>query len=272
MTTRPNWIAGVFAGVWLLIILVPVYVMVRAAFESRGTYEQNGPLGLPREFTLENFTYAIESGFGQFLLNSVLVTLGTVAIVLLLVPPLAFAITRSRSRAVAAVFKVMLFGLAIPAQVVVIPIFYLIDAIGLYDSLLGVILPTAAFVIPLTTLILTGTMREIGGELYEAMAIDGAGSLRIFLRLVVPLSRTGLATIVVYSALNAWNSYLIPLTLTRSSDLRVATLGLGIFKQEFSLNIPGLMAAILLSILPILLIYIFARRALVSGLTGVGGK
>jgi xylobiose transport system permease protein len=270
--TRPNWLGGIFAGIWLLIILVPVYVMLRASFESRTTYANNGPLGLPREFTLDNYAYAFDQGFGQFLLNSGSVALGTVLIVLLLVPPLSFAIVRGKSRPLSVVFRIMLFGLAIPAQVVVIPVFYLIDRIGLYDTLLGVILPTAAFLIPLTTLILSGSMREIGNELYEAMAIDGAGPIRIFFKLVVPLSRGGIATIIVFTALNAWNGYLLPLVLTRSADLRVATLGLGVFKQEYSLNIPGLMAAIVMTVLPILIVYIFGRRALIRGLMGVGGK
>jgi xylobiose transport system permease protein len=269
---RPNWLGGIFAGVWLLIILIPVYVMLRASFESRATYAQNGPLGLPSEFTLDNYFSAFDLGFGTFLLNSGIIAVGTVLLVVLLVPPLSFAIVRSRSRSVRVVFRIMLFGLAIPSQVVVIPVFYLIDRLGLYDTLLGVILPTAAFLIPLATLILSSSMREISNELYEAMAIDGASSLRTFIQLVLPLSRGGIATIIVFSALNAWNAYLLPLILTRSSDLRVATLGLGVFKREFSLNIPGLMAAIVLTIIPILLTYIFARRALIRGLMGVGGK
>jgi xylobiose transport system permease protein len=272
MREKPNWIAGIFAGVWLLIILVPIYVMVRAAFETRATYGENGPLGPPREFSLDNFVYAIDNGFGTFLTNSLIITVGTVIFILVLVPPLSFALVRSQSRWIRVVFRIMLFGLAIPAQVVVIPVYYLIDKLGLYDTLLGVVLPTAAFLIPLSTLILSGAMREISSELYEAMAIDGAGSIRTFFRLVLPLSKGGLATIIVFSALNAWNSYLLPLTLTRSSDLRVATLGLGIFRKEFALNVPGLMAAILLTVIPILLVYLFARRALIRGLMGVGGK
>ena len=272
MRTRPNWPAGVFAGLWLLIITIPVYVMVRAAFESRATYSAKGPLGLPSEFTLENFAYAFDQGFGRFMVNSTIVTLLTVAVVVVLVPPLAFAIVRSDSGFVRQVFKIMLFGLAIPAQVVVIPVMYLIQGIGLYDTLIGVALPTAAFVIPLASLILSSTMREISGELYEAMAIDGAGPMRTFFQLVLPLSRGGLATIVVFTALSAWNNYLLPLVLTRSADVRVATLGLGVFQQEFSLNIPGLMSAILMTVLPILLVYIFARRVLIRGLMGMGGK
>jgi len=272
MRARANWPAGVFAGIWLLLILIPVYVMVRASLESRETYSSNGPLGLPREFTLENYVYAFQQGFGLYLLNSAIVAIGTVLIILLVVPPLAFAVVRGESSWVRWVFRIMLFGLAIPAQVVVIPVFYLIDRIGLYDSLLGVIIPSAVFLIPLTTLILSGSMREVGNELYEAMALDGASAFRTFRTLVLPLSRGGLATILVFAALNAWNNYLLPLVLTRSQDIRVATLSLGIFKQEYSLNIPGLMAAIVMTIIPILLVYVFARKSLVRGLMGVGGK
>ncbi|GAA1002065.1 carbohydrate ABC transporter permease [Subtercola frigoramans] len=272
MRTKPNYFAGIFAGIWLAIIILPVYLMLRAAFESKAAYAGEGPIGLPTMFTLQNFADAIGLGFGKFLLNAGIITFGTVVIVCLVVPPLAFAIVRSRSRLIRTVFRTMLVGLAIPAQVVVLPVYYLIYQVGLYDTYLGVILPTAAFAIPISTLILTGAMREISGELYEAMAIDGANSFRTFARLVIPLSRGGIATIIVFTMLNAWNGFLLPLVLTRSQDVMVATVGLSLFRQNYSTNIPGLMAAIVLTIIPIFLVYLFARRSLISGLMGVGGK
>jgi xylobiose transport system permease protein len=272
MRSRPNWVAGTAAVLWLAIVLLPVFLMLRASFESQGTYLQNGPIALPTEFSLENFQQAIGMGFGRYLLNAAIIAAGTVAIVVVLVPPLAFAIVRSRSRTVSVIFRVLLIGLAVPAQVVVIPLYFLIDSLGLYDTLLGVILPTAAFVIPLTTLVLCGSMREISNETYEAMSLDGANSWRIFRNLVLPLSRGGLATIVVYTALNAWNGFLLPLILTRSPEVMVATVGLSQFRQQFSVNIPGLLSAVVLTVIPIFLVYLFARKALVAGLTGVGGK
>lgn len=272
MRTRPNWLGGTFAIIWLVIIMIPVYVMLRAAFESQASYSASGPLGLPSEITFDNFVRALNMGFARYLLNAGIIAVGTVAIVLIVVPPLAFAIVRSGSRVVRTVFRVMLIGLAIPAQVVVIPLYFLIDSIGLYDSLLGVILPTAAFTIPLTTLVLSGSMREVGNELYEAMALDGAGPFRTFFSLVLPLSRGGIATIVVYTALYAWNGFLLPLILTRSPDVMVATVGLNTFKQQYSIDIPGMLAAVVLTIIPIFVVYLFARRALVAGLTGMGGK
>ncbi|SCE53652.1 xylobiose ABC transporter membrane protein [Streptomyces sp. DfronAA-171] len=191
---------------------------------------------------------------------------------LLLVPPLAFAVVRGARPGTLRVFRLFLLGLAVPAQAVVIPMFYVISKAGLYDNLIGVILPTAAFCLPICALVLTGTMREIPGELYEAMTLDGASTWLVFRRLVLPLSRSGLSTVVVFSALQAWNGFLFPLVLTQSEDTKVVTLGLYNFQTQYGVNIPGLLAAVVLSTLPVLLVYLFARRALIQGLMGMGGK
>ncbi|WP_329072953.1 carbohydrate ABC transporter permease [Streptomyces sp. NBC_01429] len=257
---------------WLGLVAFPLYVMLGATVQSRIEYSTNGPLSLPRSFSLSNYTQDFSNGFGLYFLNTLIVTASVVGIVLLLVPPLAFSIVRSRSRGSVRIFRLFLLGLAIPAQAVIVPMFYVISKAGLYDNLIGVILPTAAFCLPVCALILTGTMRDITGELFEAMAIDGATTRRVFFQLVVPLSRGGLATIVVFSALQAWNGFLFPLVLTQSEETKVLTLGLYNFQTEHGIDIPGLLAAVVLSTVPVLLVYLFARRALVQGLMGVGGK
>ncbi|MEU6705850.1 carbohydrate ABC transporter permease [Streptomyces wuyuanensis] len=272
MRTRPNVLAGFGSLVWLLLVGLPLYVMLIATFQSRADYAANGPLAFPGHFTLDNYVNDLNEGFGQYFLNTVIVTVSVVGIVLLLVPPLSYAIVRSRGRTTTAVFRLFLLGLAIPSQAVIVPMFYVISQAGLYDNLIGVILPTAAFAMPVCALILTGVMRDITPDLYEAMAIDGASSRRIFFRLVVPLSRSGLSTVVVFSALQAWNGFLFPLVLTQSAETKVITMGLYDFQTEHGVDIPGLLAAVVLSMLPILLVYLFARRALVQGLMGVGGK
>ncbi|MFG2755646.1 carbohydrate ABC transporter permease [Streptomyces wuyuanensis] len=272
MRTRPNVLAGFGSLVWLLLVGLPLYVMLIATFQSRADYAANGPLAFPEHFTLDNYVNDLDEGFGQYFLNTVIVTVSVVGIVLLLVPPLSYAIVRSRGRTTTAVFRLFLLGLAIPSQAVIVPLFYVISQAGLYDNLIGVILPTAAFAMPVCALILTGVMRDITPDLYEAMAIDGASSRRIFFRLVVPLSRSGLSTVVVFSALQAWNGFLFPLVLTQSAETKVITMGLYDFQTEHGVDIPGLLAAVVLSMLPILLVYLFARRALVQGLMGVGGK
>ncbi|MEU3549958.1 carbohydrate ABC transporter permease [Streptomyces longwoodensis] len=272
MRHRPNYLAGAGSLVWLLFVGLPLYVLLAATLRTREDYAKNGPVAWPDTFTLHNYTGAFDSGFGQYFFNTLLVTVCVVGIVLALVPPLAYAIVRSRSRVTSQIFRLFLLGLAIPAQAVIVPMFYLISEAGLYDNLLGVILPTAAFCLPMSALILSGAMRDISPELFEAMAMDGATPRRMFFQLVVPLSRGGLSTIVVFSALQAWNGFLFPLVLTQSDSTKVVTLGLYNFQTEHGVDIPGLLGAVTLSMVPVLLVYLFARRALVQGLMGVGGK
>lgn len=272
---RPNYFAGFGSVVWLFLVGLPLYVMLTATFQTRAGYAANGPLSLPDSFTFDNYLKNLDntdSGFGQYFLNTVAVTAAVVGIVLLLVPPLSYAIVRSRGRTTTTVFRLFLLGLAIPSQAVIVPMFYVISKAGLYDNLIGVILPTAAFAMPVCALVLTGVMRDITPDLYEAMTVDGASPLRIFFRLVLPLSRSGLSTIVVFSALQAWNGFLFPLVLTQSEETKVITMGLYDFQTEHGVDTPGLLAAVVLSMLPILFVYLFARRALVQGLMGVGGK
>ncbi|GAA5003918.1 carbohydrate ABC transporter permease [Kitasatospora paranensis] len=272
MRHRTNHLAGLGSLVWLVVVGLPLYVLLTATLQTRADYAATGPLGIPTHLTLQNYLDDFSNGFGQYFLNTVIVTVSVVAIVLLVVPPLAYAIVRSRGRTTTTVFRLFLLGLAIPAQAVIVPMFYVISKAGLYDNLIGVILPTAAFSLPVCALILTGVMRDISPELYEAMAMDGAAPWRVFVQLVLPLSKGGLSTITVFSALQAWNGFLFPLVLTQSDDTKVITLGLYNFQTQYGINVPGLLAAVVLSMIPILLVYLFARRALVQGLMGVGGK
>jgi len=272
MRRRPNYLAGFGSLVWLGLVGLPLYVLLSATLKSRAEYSDGGPLAFPKHITFDNYVNDLSSGFGQYFWNTLVVTVSVVVIVLLVVPPLSFAIVRSRSKLTGTAFRLFLLGLAIPAQAVIVPMFYVISKAGLYDSLIGVILPTAAFSLPVCVLVLSGVMREITSELYEAMALDGASSWRVFLNLVLPLSRSGLSTIVVFSALNAWNGFLFPLVLTQSPQVKVLTLGLYDFQTEHGVDAPAMMSAVVLSMLPILIVYLFARRALIQGLMGTGGK
>jgi xylobiose transport system permease protein len=272
MRARPNLLAGFGSLVWLFVVGLPLYVMLVATFQSRADYAENGPLSFPEHFTLDNYVGDLNEGFAQYFLNTLIVTVCVVGIVLVLVPPLAYAIVRGGGKATGRVFRMFLLGLAVPSQAVIVPVFYLIDQAGLYDSLIGIVLPTAAFSMPVSALILTGVMRDVSPELYEAMTLDGASPWRIFHQLVLPLSKSGLSTIVVFSSLQAWNGFLFPLVLTQSAENKVVTMGLYDFQTEHGVDIPALLAAVVLSMLPVLLVYLFARRALVQGLMGVGGK
>ncbi|KOV57888.1 ABC transporter permease [Streptomyces sp. NRRL WC-3618] len=271
-TKRANPLAGLGSVVWLVIVLIPIYAMLSASLTSQDKALTGNPLRPPAHPTLDNYNTVLHSGFWHLLSNTVIVALTVVAIVLVLCVPLAYVAVRTRTRWSGAAFRLFLLGVAIPAQAVVVPLYLLIAKLDLYDSLLAVILPTAAFAMPVSVLVLTGSLRDISEDLYEAMALDGASPLRMLFQLTIPLTKGGISTVVIYSALQAWNGFLFPLIFTQSDEPRVLTLGLFNFVSQFGVNIPALLASVVLSGIPIFAVYLVARRALIGGLMGVGGK
>jgi xylobiose transport system permease protein len=270
--TRPNWLAGVFAAVWLVIVGVPIYTMLSWSVQTRDSFLDHGPVALPSTLTLANLVEVLNSGFVRYLGNTVIVTASCVVLTLVVAIPAAYAIVRSTSWLAGTAFRIFLLGLAIPAQATIIPLFLIINRMQLYDSLTAIILPTVAFGLPLVILVLAGSLRDVSSELYDAMTVDGAGPFRIMWQLVVPMSRGSIAAVGTYSALGAWNQFLFPLIFTQDPDLRVLTLSLQNYRQEFQINLPGMMMAVLLTALPVFVLYLVARRWLIAGLAGVGSR
>ncbi|MFE7351771.1 carbohydrate ABC transporter permease [Streptomyces sp. NPDC057543] len=269
---RGNPLAGLGSLVWLVIVIVPVYTLISSSLMHQDQALNGDPLAFPAHPTLDNYNTVLHSGFISMLANTAIVAVATVAIVLVLSVPVAYVAVRTRGRLSSLAFRTFLLGVAIPAQAVIVPLYLLIGRMGLYDTLPAIILPTAAFSMPVAVLVLSGTMRDVSEEMYEAMALDGATPVRMLLQLAVPMSRAGISTVAIYTAIQAWNGFLFPLILTQSEENRVLTLGLFNFMTQFGVNIPATLAAIVLSVVPIFAVYLVARRALINGLMGVGGK
>lgn len=269
---RSNPIAGIASFLWLIVVLVPIYTMISSSLTRHDESIGHNALKPPPHPTLDNYRLVLDNGFLHFLWNTVIVALGVVAIVVVLSVPLAYAVVRTRDRWTNSTFRLFILGVAIPSQAVVVPLYLLMTKMGLYDQLLAIILPTAAFAMPVSVLILVGTLRDISEEVYEAMALDGASPTRMLFTLVIPMSKGGISTVIIYSALQAWNGLLFPLIFTQSEGPRVLTLGLFNYVTQFGVNVPALLASVVLSGIPIFAVYLVARRALVNGMMGMGGK
>ncbi|MFZ4843386.1 MULTISPECIES: carbohydrate ABC transporter permease [Mycetocola] len=269
---RRNYIGGLAGWIWLAIIIVPVYYILITSITAQGQYYTRNPLLPPTDPTFEAFGLVVGSGFGRYFVNSIIVTLTTVVITVAVSLLAAYVIVRSRKKFVKATYSLFLLGLAIPLQATIIPLFFMLGRVGLYDTLAGIILPSIAFAIPVTVLILVNFIRDIPGELFESMRMDGATHGTILRQLVLPLARPAIASVLIYDALNVWNGFLLPLVLTQSEENRVLPLALWNFQGQFSVNVPATLAAVVLSALPILVLYLVARRQLVSGLTAGAGK
>ena len=269
---RPNVPGGIAGFGWLVITIVPVYyVVVTSLRNQRGFYDSN-PLMPPSHPTLNAYALVLQNDFLRYLTNSLVVTLGTVVITVAVSLMAAYFVVRGRTRFAGFTYRAFLLGLAIPLQATIIPIYYLITHAHLYDTLLAIILPSVAFAIPLSVVILANFLRDVPNELFESMRVDGAGDWRMLLSLVLPMTRPALITVAVYDGLNVWNGFLFPLILTQSSDQRVLPMSLWAFQGQFRVNIPAVLAAVVLSTLPVLALYILGRRQLVTGLTAGFGK
>jgi len=267
-----NYLGGLFAWVWLAIIIIPVYYIVVTTFKDQGAYFTQNPLALPNPPTLTAYQDVVEADIGRYFLNSVIVTIGAVIPIVLFSFLASYAIVRGDSRLLRFSRTLFLLGLAIPLQATIIPIYLIITRIHMYDSLGALILPSIAFAIPLTVLILSNFIRDVPRELFESMRLDGCTDWQMAWRLAFPLTRPAIVTVSIYNGLHVWNAFLFALILTQSPEKRVLPLALWAFQGEYQVNIPAVLAAVVLSTLPILILYIVGRRQLLRGLTAGFGK
>jgi raffinose/stachyose/melibiose transport system permease protein len=271
-SARPNIPAGLGGWIWLAIVLVPVYFAVITSFKDQQDFFASNPLLPSGRPTLENYVLVIQNDFGRYFANSVIVTVGTVLPTVLLSFAAAYGIVRGTGRYFSGLNRLILLGLAIPLQSAIIPLYWGMTRLYLYDTLAALILPSIAFAIPVSVLVLSNFLRDIPRELFESMRLDGCSDWSMMWRLALPLMRPALTTVAVYDGLTVWNSFLLPLILTQSSGSRTLPLSLWTFQGEFTINTPAILAAVVLSALPLTIAYIFARHQLVAGLTAGFGK
>lgn len=262
-------VAVVFATIWLLVILVPLYYMALATFRSYGGYQTASPW-IPGNLTFASYKQVWDADLGRFFLNSVILTAVCVLLSVMLCLAAAYRIVRKQSRWVGVSFSMMLFGLAIPIQAIIVPLYVMIDKMHLYNTMYALILVLTAAAVPVSVLIMVSFVRDIPRELISAMLIDGGTEWTVFLRLIWPLSKPVISTLAIYNGLNVWNNFLLPLVLTSpNSSWTVLPLGLNNLKGEYTTDVPVLMAGVLLSALPLVILFIFMRRQVMSSLGGI---
>jgi raffinose/stachyose/melibiose transport system permease protein len=256
---RPNWLAGAAGWLWLVIVIVPIYWIVITSFKTQSNYFTTNPFAPPTAPTLDNYKVVIEADFARYFVNSVIVALGAVVPAVLVSFMAAYAIVRAGDQ--------RLLGLAIPLQAAIIPIYLIIIRLHLYDTLLAIILPSIAFAIPLSVLVLSNFIRDVPKELFDSMRVDGASEWVTLWHLAFPLTRPALVTVSIYSGLAIWNGFLLPLILIQSPTQQTLPLALSAFQGQYSINVPAVLASVVLTTLPILILYAIGRRQLLSGLT-----
>jgi raffinose/stachyose/melibiose transport system permease protein len=261
-----NPIPALLATAWLLITIYPIFYMFVTSLRTQQGFLSGQPWDLPARPTAENYQSVFDHDFATYLVNSTVVTIVSVVLMVVSATLAAYAVVYLRGRLSRFFFSLFVFGLAIPLQATIIPIYSITSALRLYDTLWALILPSVAFGIPLTILILVNFIKDIPAQLHESMVLDGAGHLAILRHLVIPLGRPALTTVTIYQVIQIWNGFLFPLILTQSPEVRVLPLALWNFRGEYTIDVPAILAAVFLSAAPIIVLYVLGRRQLVSGL------
>jgi len=258
-----------YAIAWIAAIatLVPLLYAILGGFRDTGQISNN-PVALPSPWVFSNYTDLIQSStFLRQLFNSALVALVSTLLVVPLAALAAFIFARFAFRGRELFYTLFTLGLLFPVAIAILPIFIMIRNLGLLDNPLGVALPQAAFGLPMTIIILRPFFRSIPDDLEDAAAIDGAGPLRFFWKILIPLSRPVLATVSVLAIVGSWNAFLLPLVVLTDSDQWTLPLGVTNYSQQYTADIAKILAFTTLSMVPALIFYAFAERQLIRGLT-----
>ena len=233
------------------------------------------PFSLPGLGDLQwrNFANAwSKAHFGQYFLNSVLITAGTVVLVMLLAAMAAYALSRFTFRGARPLLFYFIAGLMIPLQLAIVPLFFQMKTLGLLDSRLGLLVVYVAFGLPFAIFILTGFFKSLPSSLHESAVLDGAGEFRAFWSIMLPLARPGMITIAIFSFLGTWNEFFMAfMFLSGQGSQAIRTLPLGLanvtivsqYRSDWGMAFAGLV----LVLLPTLLAFIFLQRRITKGIT-----
>lgn len=257
-----------------LVCALPLYVMLVASFQPASDFD--GSAFLPTfSPTFDNYREVWnELGFDRMFVNSLVLSLSSALIATLLAAGAAYGFTRFRFAGRTVLLGAVVGMMAIPAIVVVVPLFIVMSDLGMVNERSSAILAEAGLLLPFAIFLLYSYMRDLPAELFEAAEVDGASRWRQFVEIALPLSRPALATTFVVSAIYAWNDLLIPLVLWQTERLTTLMVGLALLgpSRAGTQNVPLLMAGVTISILPLLLAFLVARRGLVRGLIEGGER
>ncbi len=262
---------------WAVVVLslaILLWMVLQAFRDTRSILSD--PWGLPETIDFTNFVQAwTVSDFATATFNSVITTAVSSFVCVAVAAPAAYYLSRVESRLTNGLSLYFILGLGIPAQVILIPLFIMLNKVNLTDSLIGLNLVYIAMSMPFTVFLLTAFFRSLPMEMEEAAALDGASALRTFVQITLPLAKGGILTAFVLQVVAHWNETLLALTLIQSTEKYTLPVALISFVQQQTYSGAdwgGLFAGLCIVVLPMLIIYVWLGRRLTEGLTLGMGK
>lgn len=256
----------ILAVIWVVITIYPLIFLVQNSFKTSTEFFMGDVWTLPGRFSLATYQKVWATHFARFLANSLFVVSISLVILLLAGSSAAFGLSRIRFRLRGFFYYLFVGGLTIPVHITLIPVYIITRSLGIYDTLWALVGPFVAFNMPVAVFVLASFMGDIPASLEEAGYIDGASRFQVFWNVVLPISRPAVTAVGIYNAVILWNEFIFPLVLINSTWKRPLTLALWNFQGEFSADVPAMMAALLLSMIPLLIFYAVTKERLIEGL------
>ena len=257
-------------GIWTLLVIYPLLWSILGSFKTNQQFLLNAPWSLPEwPFEWANFTTVWNNyHLGTYFMNSLLVTVVSTVLALLLSSTTSYIIARFPFRGSMALYNLYLSSMMIPLILGLIPLFFLLSNLHLDNSLLGLILVYTVTNLPFGVFVLVGFFRSMPKELDEAASIDGSSHYGVFFRIMLPLAKPGLISVGMMNVLNIWNEYIIGTVLVNDPEKYTIPVGIAIMQAEMQYRTEWgpLFAGLLLSIIPVLILYMIFQKQITSGM------
>lgn len=257
----------IFLVILAFVYLAPLVWMLFVSLKDNAEIFKS-PFALPERIQWENYTFAWTAGYlGKATLNSAIVCVVTLILSMVIGSMAAFAIARLKWKLAKAMMTYFMIGMMIPVHCVLIPLFKTFSGVGLYNNLLGLIIPYTTFSLPITIFIMVGFFENMPRELFEAACIDGCSIYKCFAVIAVPLSRTGLFVTGLMSFVANWNELLLAMVFISDDMKKTLPVSLSKFVGPYNTNYVQMFAAIIIAIVPTILVYCCFSNQIVDGLT-----
>jgi raffinose/stachyose/melibiose transport system permease protein len=253
-------------GVFSLMIIYPLIWLVLSGLKSNSDFFLN-TWSLPKVYLWSNYKAAWDAGIGRFFFNSIFVTVISVLFVLLLGSMAAFGLSRFQFKGQNLVLVLILSGLMLAPQVSLIPLYKLLQALGIYNTYLALILPYVAFQLPFAIFLMRSYFLSVPRELEESAIIDGCNTWKVYWHIIIPLAKPIIASCALLSAMNVWNEFMFALVFVEDSSLRTIPVGLMNLRSQLTTNFGIQLAGLAISALPMIIAYIIFQKQFVRGLS-----
>ncbi|MCM3766046.1 carbohydrate ABC transporter permease [Neobacillus niacini] len=256
----------VWFSLFALVIIYPMFWLVISGFKSNSDFFLN-TWSLPEEWHWGNYISAWDAGIGHFFLNSVLVTVVSVLAVVVLGSMAAYGLSRFQFRGQNILLILILSGLMLAPQVSLIPLYKLLQGLGLYNTYWALILPYVAFQLPFSIFLMRSYFLSIPRELEESAIIDGCNSWKVYWHIIIPMGKPIIASCALLTGMNVWNEFMFALVFVEDSSLRTIPVGLMNLRSQLNTNFGIQLAGLAISALPMVIAYIIFQKQFVRGLT-----